>query len=501
MKKSTKIMAIMLSMILCTGCGSRMGSASETENTIQTETASLTTETSTTAAASTASQLAEDLFTDRDYETDYSDYVTITLEDGASKTSGSGVSIEGDTITITNAGTYVLTGSLSDGQIVVELADDEKAQLVLDHASVTSTTSAALYIKSGDKVFLTTTADSRNVLASTGDYVQTDDNNVDGAIFSRSDLTMNGQGTLTVTSETGHGIVGKDDLKITSGTYEITSACHGISANDSIRIADGSISIQSGGDGMQVSDDKEGKGYIYICGGTITIKSSDDGVHAENALTVTGSVMNIDAHEGLEAVDITISGGDLTIMTDEDGINASGGSQPTLTISGGILHINSQGDSLDANGSLYVTGGEIYITGPSGSDNGIIDYDNAGTISGGCVIGLGVSGMQQNFDQDSTQGSILYTLSSMQAAGTIVTLSDASGNVIVQYTAQESFQVVIVSAPQITAGESYTLTVGTEIYTIEMTSLIYGEGSGRDFGGGMDSEGGMNPGDGMRGGW
>ena len=494
MKKSTKTLAIMLSLILCTGCGSRMDSTSETGNTIQTETVVLATEASTAAAASTTSLSAEDMFTNRDYGVDYSDYVTITLEDGASKTSGSGVSIEGDTITITQAGSYVLKGSLSDGQIVVALADDAKAQLVLDNASVTSTTSAALYIKSGDKVFLTTTADSRNVLASTGDYVQTDDNNVDGAIFSKSDLTMNGQGTLTVTSETGHGIVGKDDLKITSGTYEITAARHGISANDSIRIAAGSISIQSGGDGMQVSSDKEGKGYIYICGGNITIKSGDDGVHAENELTVTGSVMNIEAHEGLEAADITISGGDLTMVTDDDGINASGGSQPTLTISGGVLHINSQGDSLDANGNLYVTGGELYITGPSGSDNGILDYDNTGTISGGTVIGLGVSGMQQNFDQDSTQGCILYTLPSMQAAGTIVALSDASGNVIAQYTAQESFQVVIVSAPQITAGETYSLMVGTETYTIEMTSLIYGEGFSMGF------RGGMNPGGGMRGG-
>lgn len=606
MKHMTKILAAVTALALVSGCaaaGQTTAGAAEKENSAAVMAAPLSAVTQTETAAAAAETAAvrpdSEYFTDRDFDITYSDYVTVSLSDGASAADGAGVTAAGDTVTITEAGTYLLAGTLTDGQIVVDAADDAKVQLVLDGVSVTGAGSAALYIRNADKVFLTTAAGSSNVLVSVGEYVQTDDNNVDGAVFSKCDLTMNGGGALTVSSESGHGVVCKDDLKITSGAYEITAAKDGLSANDSIRIAGGDIDISAGSDGIQADSDDTEKGYILILGGTFAIicendaleasssvtvedgdftvtagggkanapvqesywnspmrgmfanenawedaeadasgsdshkgvkadgtidisggtfrldtaddaihsngsveisggvfviTSGDDGVHADYAVTISGGTLDVTAHEGVEGMYVTVSGGELELVTDDDGFNASG-SSPVLTISGGVIRVNSEGDSLDANGNLVVTGGEIYITGPSNSGNGMLDYDRGGSISGGVVIGTGVSGMQENFDSGSAQGSILYTLGSVMPAGTEVELWDADGSVIARTTAEESFQIVLVSAPEIEAGGAYTLVVGGQSYEITMNSLLYGAG------GGFGAMGGFGSGRGGKGGF
>mgnify|MGYP002544631138 CR=1 FL=1 len=130
-------------------------------------------------------------------------------------------------------------------------ADDKKVQLVLDSVDINCDTSAALYVKAADKVFVTLASDSENTLSNTNDFVAIDDNNIDAVIFSKDDLTLNGSGTLTVTAKYGHGIVSKDDLVITSGTYQITAAKHALSGQDSVRIADGILTLNAGTDGIQ----------------------------------------------------------------------------------------------------------------------------------------------------------------------------------------------------------------------------------------------------------
>lgn len=153
-------------------------------------------------------------------------------------------------MTITEKGTYILSGSLSDGMVIVDAEDTDKIQLVLDDVSISNSQSAALYIRSADKVFVTTAAGTENELINLGTYIAIDENNIDAAVFSKSDLTLNGEGILTVTAQEGHGIVSKDDLVFTSGDYTITSAKHGISGKDSVRIANGSYKIISGKDGI-----------------------------------------------------------------------------------------------------------------------------------------------------------------------------------------------------------------------------------------------------------
>jgi len=556
-------------------------------------------------------------FTDQDFEVGYSDYVTVALQDGNSSADGDGVEIDGDTVTITEEGTYLLTGSLSDGQILVDAGNSAEIQLVLDNVSVACSGSAAIYVKKADKVFLTMVEGSNNSLTSSGEFVQTDDNNVDAAVFSKADLTMNGNGTLTVGCESGHGVVSKDTLKISGGTYEITSASQGLSGKEGVEIADGVFVITSGKDGIHAENDEDATlGSIYIedgtftitadgdgmdasgtltildgdftittgggsanasttngqenaawgqwggnttnasdstetetsakglkadvsiliSGGTFTIDSSDDavhtngdlsiadgtfaissgddGMHADAELAVTDGTIDITkSYEGLEGAAIDISGGTISLVASDDGLNAAGGADSSsiggragqngfdtdtsasITISGGSITIDASGDGIDSNGDLTVSGGTIYVSGPTDSGNGALDYAGTGTITGGVLIAAGSTGMAQNFGSDSTQGSILYNFSSEQSGGTSVTLTDSSGNVLASFTPEKQFQSVVVSAPGIVSGGTYTLTVGGESVTIEMTDTIYSNASSSMNGGmGGGPGGGTTPG-------
>ena len=279
-------------------------------------------------AVSTGDTLSyDDMFTDRDLDVGYeeSDSVKISLSDDATNvSSGSsdnsstddtvdGVTVDGNVITITSGGTYIISGTLSEGQLVVD-ADDEKVQLVLDNADITCATSAAIYVKSAGKTFITLAEGSENIIMNTAEFEAIDDNNIDAVIFSKDDLTLNGSGTLTINSENGHGIVSKDDLKITGGTYNITAASHALSGKDSVRIAEGTFNLVSGKDGIHSENtDDSSKGYVYIAGGEFIIDSTGDGIDASNIVQIDDGTF-----------DITAGGGaDNSIKTHED--NMMGG--------------------------------------------------------------------------------------------------------------------------------------------------------------------------------
>lgn len=266
-------------------------------------------------AVSTGDTLSyDDMFTDRDLDVGYeeSDSVKISLsDDSTTVSSGSsdnsstddtvdGVTVDGNVITITSGGTYIISGTLSEGQLVVD-ADDEKVQLVLDNADITCATSAAIYVKSAGKTFITLAEGSENILMNTAGFEAIDDNNIDAVIFSKDDLTLNGSGTLTINSENGHGIVSKDDLKITGGTYNITAASHALSGKDSVRIAGGTFNLVSGKDGIHSENaDDSSKGYVYIAGGEFTIDSTGDGIDASNIVQIDDGTFDITAGGGVE---------------------------------------------------------------------------------------------------------------------------------------------------------------------------------------------------------
>lgn len=221
-------------------------------------------------------------------------------ETNETKAASSGVSISGNIITISKEGTYVLSGALSEGQIVVD-ADSAKVQLVLDNVDITCASSAAIYVKNADKTFITLAEDSENILMNTAEYEAIDDNNIDAVIFSKDDLTLNGKGTLTINSEYGHGIVSKDDLKLVSGTCNITAKKHALSGKDSVRIAAGTYNLTSGKDGIhsENADDDE-KGFVYIASGDFTIESTGDGIDASYVVQIDDGDFEITAGGGAE---------------------------------------------------------------------------------------------------------------------------------------------------------------------------------------------------------
>lgn len=244
-------------------------------------------------AADTTGQTAlvtpSDMFTDRDLEVGYDETTAaaITLSGSTASCDRDTVTIDGSTITITDEGTYLLSGTLDDGMVIVDAEDTDKVQLVLGGASIHCEDCAALYVRQADKVFVTTAADSQNTLSGGDSFTQLDENNIDGVIFSKSDLTLNGLGTLTIDSPAGHGVVTKDDLAVTSGTYAITAAGQGLSGKDSVRIADGTFTLTTGKDAIQ-SDNTEDtdKGFVYLAGGTLTITAEGDGLSASSWMQV-----------------------------------------------------------------------------------------------------------------------------------------------------------------------------------------------------------------------
>lgn len=296
-------------------------------------------------------------FTDREQSGTYktSEAVKITLNKTTATVSGNGAEVDGTTITITEEGVYLVSGTLEDGQIIVDASDSDKVQIVLDGASINCETNAAIYVREADKVFITLAEGSENTLSSGTEYTQIDDNTVDGVIFSKSDLACNGTGSLTIEANYKHGIVSKDDLVITGGTYNITAADNGITAKDQLKILDGTFTIDAANSAVkaQNTDDTE-LGNIYIAGGTFTIKAEQDGFHATGSIVVddgtitvnagddgfhadidtviNGGTINIkESYEGLEGKRVVVNGGDITVNSSDDGVNAASSSSDGST--------------------------------------------------------------------------------------------------------------------------------------------------------------------------
>ena len=447
-----------------------------------------------------------DMFTKRDLAGTYEEReaVKITLSGKTATCDSSNVQIEDSVVTIKEAGVYVLSGTLTDGTIVVDAGDDDKVQLVFDGVSITTVDYAAIYAKNADKVFVTLAEGSENSLTVSDDYVQTDDNNVDAVIFAKCDLTLNGNGNLTVKDTTGHGIVSKDDLVVTGGIYMIDSHDHCLNGKDSVRIADGTFTLTCDEDGIHAGNDDQQDGYIYIEGGDIDISVGDDAMHAEGLLIITGGDIDISkSYKGIEGYKILVTGGDIDVAASDDGFNAArpGGSgmggagmdadyDAYILITGGNININADGDGIDSNGYLGITGGNVYVLGPSNNGNGALDYGIYAAITGGEMMAVGGSGMAQGFGDESTQCSVLVNFDEWIDAGETITLTDSNGNKLLTYKADKKFNSVLISTSDMRQGETYTLTAGDQTSTFAMEDVTYSEDSG-----GMQATGG-DPGNG-----
>ncbi len=330
-----------------------------------------------------------DMFTERDQKTEFdeSKAVTIKLDKTSATASSNSVKISGSTITLTEEATYVISGELSDGMLIVNAPDTAKLQLVFHGASITSKTSAALYILEADKVFVTLVDGTSNTLANGGSFTAIDDNNIDGALFSKQDLTLNGTGSLTVTSPAGHGIVCKDDLVITGGTYLVNSASHGLDVNDSVRIAGANLSIDAGKDAIHAENTEDTSlGFVYIARGTIHGEAEGDGIAASAWIEIEDGTINLLVGGGSEngrkehsdhfggfmgedrpGGNRVGDGQNSTPITDESSTSMKGLKvENGLVISGGNITINSADDSIHSDTSVVINGGNLILA--SGDD-------------------------------------------------------------------------------------------------------------------------------------
>ena len=384
--------ALTLTVLSACGAGRSGAAASDTSAAAQTQAQAQTqTQASSLSAAASESVSASDaLFSARDLSGEYdaAEAVSITLTGSGADVRSDAVTVSGSTVTITAAGTYLLSGTLDNGSVIVDAGKDDKVQLVLDGVQIHSDSFAALYVKQADKVFVTLAEDSANVLSNGGSFTQIDDSNVDAVIFSRDDLTLNGSGTLQISSPAGHGIVGKDEVTITGGTCQIAAASHAIAAKDSIAISGGTFALAAYQDGLHAeNDDDDTLGSIYITGGSFAIQVSDDAIHAECLLQIDGGTFDITAAEGLEATYVRINDGEINIQASDDGINAARKSKaytPTVEFNGGkttIVMGAGDTDGVDSNGNIIVNGGTIDVTG-----NSTFDYDGTAQYNGGTII-------------------------------------------------------------------------------------------------------------------
>ena len=338
------------------------------------------------------------LFSDRDLDLSYDEAaaVAVRLSGDTAVCSSDAVAIDGGRVTLLDEGVYLLSGTLTDGQIVVNADSADKVQIVLSGADITSASSAAIYCLEADKVFVTLAAGTENALANGGTFTAIDDNNIDGAVFSKTDLTLSGTGSLTVTSPGGHGIVSKDELTITGGTYTVTAAKHGLTGKDSVAVAGGSVTVTSGKDGIHAENaDDSSQGFLYIADGGFVIDAQGDAISASSSLRIDGGSFTLSTGGGSDSV--TMQVGDMmqrsgfkkfptagapsdTADTTEDaesckGIKADG----FLTVNGGTFVLDTADDGVHANGDVIITGGEWIIR--TGDDG--IHADAALTIRDG----------------------------------------------------------------------------------------------------------------------
>ncbi|MEU5291610.1 carbohydrate-binding domain-containing protein [Streptomyces umbrinus] len=500
---------------------------------------------------------------DSDAEWEESDAVEIQLKGDSASVDGDGATAKGATVTVTAGGTYRISGTLSDGQIVVN-APDQDVKLVLDGAKISHSSGAAIDVTEADEAVVILADGSANTLGDADSYA--DDVEANAALHSAADLTVTGDGKLTVRGNGNDGIASTDGLVIASGTIVVDAVDDGIRGKDYLIVEGGSVTVTAGGDGLkadnsedkdsgyvavgdgtvkvtakgdgvdaatdlvatggtltvesgggsgtQPSDDASTKGLkagvinvleggtvavnasddavhsdgaVHVNGAKVTAASGDDGVHAEGDLTVDKGTLKVtSAVEGVEGADISVNGGTVDIRSSDDGINAAGGTSTSdgggggggfgggpggggggesvgdykLTVSGGTLVVDSEGDGLDSNGTAEITGGTVVVNGPQQGGNGALDVNGDFGISGGVLLAAGSAGMAVAPSTDSEQGWLSATLDSSVPAGTTLHVVDSDGKVVATYVTSKSIQNVVYSSSAVKSGEEYEIHSG-----------------------------------------
>ncbi len=379
----------------------------------------------------------------------------------SSETSGSAITLKEGKNKIESSGTYTFTGTISNGKITVDTTEEVK--IILENVSITNSEGAAIKCQEGSNVTIE--------LAGENTFITTDKGNSeeDPAAVISSDAALKIGGT---------------------GSAKLTGNGKGIKADESLTITNGNISINTADDTIHSNGD------IEIAGGSFTLNTGDDAIHADGNLTIKDGVIKIEkSHEGIEANIVNILGGDISVIADDDGVNAqnSNGSSTinvagdgALNIAGGKVYVNSVGDGLDSNGKIAISGGTIYVDGPTNNGNGAIDCDGEISITGGTLVAVGSAGMAQNATS-ATQASVLINLSGNYSGP----LSFGEIN----FSPAKNYQSILISSNKLSVGQTYDLVInGSTVQSVTISQNITGQGSGM-MGGGMPGEmqGGQMP--------
>ena len=304
---------------------------------------------------------------------------SITLSPDGSTSTDASVRIDGQTVTIIQAGTYQIAGTLDDGALIVESAENAKITLVLGGVNIKNSIGAAIQISTADDVTIELSEGTTNVLQS-GEEVDiataTESEEASGgALQSKADLKIKGKGSLTVLGYLNNGIHCTKDLKIKNGNISVTALGHGIKGKNSVTVSGGTVTVTSGKDGITSDEtENEEKGFVTIEDGEIIITSAGDGVSAETTLTVTGGVISIISGCGSanaqQKTDNMRDWWDFDNSASDDNSASCKGLKAgkALVISGGSITIDAQDDALHTDGDMTISGGEcILSTGDDGA--------------------------------------------------------------------------------------------------------------------------------------
>ena len=569
MKLTKQLVAALVAagILFTAGCQSVADTASETQTiTIQ------AVATQASNAEANAVQLSEEAYSDRDldpsYDADEAIQVDLSTVFGDYTITAAGVYVFTGTLAdgsiLVNAGEedkvqIVLSNASitnSDGPAIYAVAADKVFVTAADQTANTLSDGTAYaedsFGNNPDGAIF-----ARCDLTINGTGTLTVNGNYKFGIVGKDDVVIANL-SLNVNAASD-GIVGKDSVSIDSGTIAIVAAGDGIVSENSddatvgtIVIDGGTISIQTTGSSADSAKGLKAQAALVINGGDITIdaaddalhsatsvtitngtlllSSGDDGIHSDDLVAISGGEITIESsYEGIEGGTITVSDGVVNVTASDDGFNAAGGADSSasngsrgndtfavdatksIVITGGTITVHADGDGVDSNGTIAISGGTIYVSGPTNSANGALDSNGTMSISGGVVVAAGSAGMAQGFDQSSTQVSLSYTFTSVQQAGTTISLKDASGNVIASYTPDKQYQNVIISAPALVSGQTYSLYSGdTLVESVTLSGTVTSVGSGNmggvgaggaapSGGGGQQPGGGQRPGGGRMG--
>ncbi len=389
-----------------------------------------------------------------------------------------------EALSINKSGTYIITGQLYDGGITVNVIEGE-VKIILKNTTIKNPDGPAIVCLEGEDLVIESIGE--NFLEDGSTYGSQFDQDTNGVIYSKADLTLQGDGLIKVISNFQDGIVSKDDLNIRSGAYDIVSKDDAIRGKDSVYIENGKITIDSKADGIKSTNDEDsGKGFVYIKSGDISIGAGDDGIHAEKQLIIDdGNINMIKSYEGLEAPIITINAGTVSIKSSDDGINAGSGDSASntprpagrmdadekcvLTINGGNIYINSSGDGMDSNGYIYINDGKVIVDGPTRNANGALDAGISIVMNGGELIAIGSNMMAENPNPESSIYNASIFLNETAKANSEIVIKNDAGETIVTHTSAKQFNHITAASSKFEQGKTYTLYLNnkkTESFTI-----------------------------------